>query len=230
MMRKKITYIILSEKSWNKDLVKNLSKKNDNINWAFINEREDFNIRKLESIMPDKIFIPHWSYIIPDEIFEKYECVVFHMTDLPYGRGGSPLQNLILLGKEKTKISALKVVKELDAGPIYLKKDLNLDGTAEEIFIRANSIIKLMIIEILEKNLEPKEQKGNVVHFKRRKPKDSNLVDLNELKDIYDHIRMLDADGYPKAFIESKYFKFEFSNASLKKGEEIKAEIKIIKK
>jgi methionyl-tRNA formyltransferase len=152
------------------------------------------------------------------------------MTDLPYGRGGSPLQNLIVLGKEKTKISALKVVKELDAGPIYLKKDLNLDGTAEEIFIRANSIIKLMIIEILEKNLEPKEQKGNVVHFKRRKPKDSNLVDLNELKDIYDHIRMLDADGYPKAFMENDYFKFEFSNASLKKGEEIKAEIKIIKK
>jgi methionyl-tRNA formyltransferase len=87
-----------------------------------------------------------------------------------------------------------------------------------------------MIIEILEKNLEPKEQKGNVVHFKRRKPKDSNLVDLNELKDIYDHIRMLDADGYPKAFMENDYFKFEFSNASLKKGEEIKAEIKIIKK
>ena len=230
MMKNKITYIILSEKSWNLNLVKNLSKKNDKINWIFINKRLDFNISNLESISPVKIFIPHWSYIISDEIFEKYECVVFHMTDLPYGRGGSPLQNLIVLGKEKTKISALKVIKELDAGPIYLKKDLSLHGSAEEIFIRANSIIELMIIEIIQKDLEPKEQKGDVVHFKRRKPNDSNIIDLKDLKDIYNHIRMLDAEGYQKAFIENEYFKFEFYNASLKKGEEIKAEIRIIKK
>lgn len=230
MENNKITYIILSEKSWNQDLVRNLSYKSNQINWVFINKRSDFNIGNLDSINPVKIFIPHWSYIIPDEIFEKYECVVFHMTDLPFGRGGSPLQNLIVLGKEETKISALKVVKELDAGPIYLKNKLSLNGTADEIFIRANSIIELMIIEIVNKELEPYEQKGVVVHFKRRKPKDSNIINLKNIKDIYNHIRMLDAEGYPKAFIENEYFKFEFSNATVKDGEEIKAEIRIIKK
>ena len=228
-MKKTTTYIILSEKSWNKDLVNDLLKKNDKINWVFINEQKYFNIRNLDSISPVKIFIPHWSYIIPSEIFKKHECVVFHMTDLPYGRGGSPLQNLIVLGKEKTKISALKVVKELDAGPIYLKNDLSLQGTAEEIFIRANSIIELMIIEIIEKNLKPKEQKGDVVNFKRRKPEDSNLNDLEDLKDVYDHIRMLDAEGYPKAFVENKYFKFEFYKASIKADGVIHSEVKIIK-
>ena len=54
--------------------------------------------------------------------------------------------------------------------------------------------------------------------------------DLKELKSIYDYIRMLDADGYPNAFIENDYFKFEFFNASLKKNEEINAEVRIIKK
>jgi methionyl-tRNA formyltransferase len=223
------TYIILSEKSWNSSLLQELSTKTEG-NWVFINKRSDFNIGNLDSINPIKIFIPHWSYIIPDEIFEKHECVVFHMTDLPFGRGGSPLQNLIVLGKEETKISALKVVKELDAGPIYLKSKLSLIGTADEIFIRANSIIELMIIEIINKELEPNEQKGVVVHFKRRKPKDSNITNLKNIKAIYNHIRMLDAEGYPKAFIENEYFKFELSNATLKDGEEIKAEIRIIKK
>ena len=51
---------------------------------------------------------------IPTEIFTSFECIVFHMTDLPYGRGGSPLQNLIVRGHKKTKVSALKVVKEVD--------------------------------------------------------------------------------------------------------------------
>ena len=224
------TYILVSEKNWNKNLLENLSSRKDNSKWVLINNKKDFNIENLNSINPDKIFIPHWSYIISDEIYEKHECIVFHMTDLPFGRGGSPLQNLIILKKEKTKISALKVVKELDAGPIYLKKDLNLYGTAEEIFIRSNSIIELMIIELIDKNLEPKEQKGDVVHFKRRKPNDSNLIDLKDLNGIYNHIRMLDADGYPKAFIENNCFKFEFSRAVLKTNGEIKADVRIIKK
>lgn len=44
------------------------------------------------------------------------------MTDLPYGRGGSPLQNLIVRNHYKTKISEIRVKKEIDSGPIYLKK------------------------------------------------------------------------------------------------------------
>ena len=230
MKKNKGTYIILSEKQWNNRLAKFLSEKFNEFTWVLVNKREDFNVSNLNIIGPLKIFIPHWSYIIPDEIFEKYECVVFHMTDLPYGRGGSPLQNLIVLGKEQTKVSALKVVKELDAGPIYLKKELSLSGTAEEIFIKSNSIIELMIIEIIENNLEPKEQEGVVVHFKRRKAKDSDISNLKELKDVYDHIRMLDADGYPKAFIENEFFRFEFFASKLQANGEIKADVRIIKK
>ena len=70
------------------------------------------------------------------------------MTDLPYGRGGSPLQNLIVRGHSETKISALKVEKKLDTGDIYLKKNLSLEGSAQKIFQRANTSIIDMIKEI----------------------------------------------------------------------------------
>ena len=53
---------------------------------------------------------------------------------------------------------------------------------------------------------------------------------LIDLISIYDYIRMLDADGYPKAFIENEHFKFEFFKASFKKGEEVRAEVIITKK
>ena len=64
--------------------------------------------------------------IIPKKIYSNYDCIVFHMTDLPYGRGGSPLQNLIVRGHKETKISALNVQSGLDTGDIYLKKKLIL--------------------------------------------------------------------------------------------------------
>ena len=44
------------------------------------------------------------------------------MTDLPFGRGGSPLQNLIVRGYKSTKLTAIKVQSGIDTGDIYLKK------------------------------------------------------------------------------------------------------------
>ncbi len=37
-----------------------------------------------------------------------------HMTDVPYGRGGSPLQNLIARGHTSTKLTAMRMTAEVD--------------------------------------------------------------------------------------------------------------------
>jgi methionyl-tRNA formyltransferase len=227
----KLTNIILSEKDWNRNLISILEIAHKNTNWLFINNKNDFNLDVLSKQNIDKIFIPHWSYIIPKEIYLNYECIVFHMTDLPYGRGGSPLQNLIVRGHTETKVSALKVVKELDAGSIYLKRDLSLVGTAEDIFKRANAIIAVMITEIISKNLRPKEQEGEIIEFKRRKPEESNIDKVEDLKTAYDYIRMLDAEGYPHAFLETSNLKLEFTNANYNTDDEIiTAHVRIFKK
>ena len=223
-------YIIVSEKEWHRNLVKELQEISENINWILINVRNDFSFKNLQRLEPIQIFIPHWSYIIPSEIYNNFECIVFHMTDLPYGRGGSPLQNLIIRGKKETKISALRVEKGLDTGPIYLKKPLSLMGTAQEIFLRAKYIVKEMIIEIIDEQLIPVAQKGEITEFKRRKPENSNLEGIIETEKLYDQIRMLDCEGYPPAYIESENFRFEFSRASLKSKQEIIADVRIIKK
>jgi methionyl-tRNA formyltransferase len=224
------TFIILSEKSWHKPLFESLKRNHSQYNWILIDKKEDFSTGNLEKISPDKIFIPHWSYIIPASIYENYECVVFHETDLPYGRGGSPIQNLIARGINNTKISALKAGKGLDTGPIYLKKDLNLNGTTKEIFLRCSGIIEEMIEEIIQEDIKPVPQEGDVVEFKRRKPEDGDLNDLSETDRVYDFIRMLDCEGYPAAYIENEHFRFEFTRASLKSEKEIIADVRIIKK
>jgi methionyl-tRNA formyltransferase len=151
------------------------------------------------------------------------------MTDLPYGRGGSPLQNLIVRGHKKTKISALKVEKGLDTGDVYLKKELNLEGSAQKIFDRSTSIVLLMIKEIVEKNMTPVKQTGEATLFKRRTPEMSNIEDVESLNKLYDYIRMLDADGYPKAYLENSSFRFEFSQSELK-NDSIEGHVRIIKK
>lgn len=222
-------YVLVSSKEWHIDLFSALCKRKGE-KWNIIQNKSDFNSENLSSLNPSKVFIPHWSHIIPEDVFNQFECIVFHMTDLPYGRGGSPLQNLIVRGHKSTMISALRVNEGIDTGDIYLKKSLDLSGTAQVIFERTVPIIESMIQEILDKNLQPSPQKGEPTLFKRRKPKESNIEDLSDLTDVYDHIRMLDAPGYPKAFLETEHFKLEFTSANYCDNEQVIADVRIIKK
>lgn len=200
-------------------------------NGIALTTREELNIEYLESIDPIYIFFLHWSWIIHESIYTKFNCVVFHMTDLPFGRGGSPLQNLIIRGFKETKVSAIKVNSGIDTGDIYLKRDLPLLGSATEIFHRAGDVIKDMISEIIASGISPVIQKGDPVYFKRRTPQQS-LIDNNilDIEGLYDFIRMLDARNYPHAFFENELFKFEFTNAALINEQELTAHVRIIKK
>jgi methionyl-tRNA formyltransferase len=219
--------IIATIKSWNINNAKDFIEDNKEYEIELITKKEGLNYNEIEEINPDYIFFPHWSWIIPKDIYINFNCVVFHMTDLPFGRGGSPLQNLIVRGIENTKISALKVDGGLDTGDIYLKKDLNLNGSAEEIFIRLSNIIFAeMIPFILNKKPEPQKQKGEAVKFERRKPKESEIEKNFSISKVYDYIRMLDAEGYPKAFIKYGDLKLEFNRAKLT-ADGIVADVKI---
>ena len=222
-------YILVTDKSWHDALFEDLVQKVPG-NWTRIKTRNELRLENIESIKPDWIFFPHWSHMIPREIFERFNCVVFHMTDLPFGRGGSPLQNLIVSGHKQTMISAIKVTEGLDTGDVYLKKPLSLEGSATGIFTRASSVIGDMIQTIISENPKPQPQTGEPTIFKRRKPEESNIEELNELNKVYDHIRMLDCEGYPHAFLENEYFRFEFTDASLQNGESIEAHVRITKK
>lgn len=209
-------YLIATTKSWNIEKVKKLEEKSkDKI--FLISNKDELNLEYLNKIRPKYIFFPHWSWIIPKDVYENYECIVFHMTDLPFGRGGSPLQNLLVRGIYNTKVSALRVCKGIDEGDIYLKKPIDIsEGSAEEIFTRISSVIfDEMIPEIVSKEIKPVPQEGEVVTFSRRKPEQSIIPDGLNQRQLYDYIRMLDGEGYPKAFTMVGNGRMEYSNARI---------------
>jgi len=212
-------YLVVGYKSWNRRVFDDVISRYPG-EWHYIGSREELTLKRVQELNPRYIFFLHWSWKVPAEIVNKYECVCFHMTDVPYGRGGSPLQNLILRGHKNTKLTALKMVEELDAGPVYLKEDLYIgSGSAEEIYIRTTYKAGEMIKRIISEEPEPVPQEGEVTVFQRRRPEESEIPDLDDLQHLYDVIRMLDAEGYPRAFLEWKGFRFEFSRAELHNGQ-----------
>jgi methionyl-tRNA formyltransferase len=221
----KQSYLVIGSKPWNRRVFADTISKQAG-RWYFVGTRAELSMEKVRSIDPRYLFFLHWSWKVPSELVNQYECVCFHMTDIPYGRGGSPLQNLILRGHTHTKLSAFRMTGKLDAGPVYLKQTLSLAGTAEDIYIRAARLAAQMIERIVTRNVRPVEQTGMVTIFQRRKREQSKVPPLPSLRAVYDFIRMLDAEGYPKAFIVYKGFRYELSRARVFK-ERVVSEVTI---
>ena len=179
----------------------------------------------------DVIFFPHWSWLVPDEILSRFNCVCFHSTPLPYGRGGSPVQNMVLNGKENTEFVALKMIKEVDAGPIYMRNTVSLIGGGEEVFRRIYKTSISMMSELLKGLPIPQEQNNeNIYEFKRRTPRDSEMLMTESIEHIFDKIRILDIEGYPPAFLDIGDYRLTFTHPVMKMSGEIDAHIKITRR
>jgi len=207
-------YVIAAVKPWFAEAYERRVGKRSDV-FSYLENPDTLSLDLLDKIGPRFVFFTHWPTRVPSEILNKYECVCFHMTDLPYGRGGSPLQNLILRGHEETQVCALRMVEELDAGPIYLKRPLTITGKAGDIYSNLADLVFDMIFNMIREKPTATPQTGLPSIFKRRKPADSELIKTGTDKDMYDHIRMVDAPTYPSAYLQWGEWVIEFSDACL---------------
>jgi len=206
--------IIATIKPWNISFFKKKIKllKGD---WKIVTNPSQLKIKKSKIKKVKNIFFIHWSYLVSKDILKKYNCICFHMTNLPYGRGGTPLQNLIIRKKKYTNISAFIMNDQIDSGDlIKIKREkLVLNGSAQQIYEQSSKIIFNMIKKIIKmKKIITHKQKGQIINFKRLKNNSEIDVNSNNLNNIYDHIRMLDAKTYKNAYIKIGKLKIDFFN------------------
>ena len=216
-------YVIASSKKWFNFIDTNHDLGNKII---FFDKKEDLTVENLEKISPRFIFFPHWNWLIQPNVFNNFECVVFHTAPLPFGRGGSPIQNLILNGYKEAPVCSLMVNETIDGGPIYTKEVISLEGSLRQIFKRINISINQQINHIIEIEPIPKPQKGEVVTFKRRKNTDNKIPENSDLFDFYERVRMLDHPDYPKSYIQHGNLRFEFEDCFLG-DDELFAKVKV---
>lgn len=80
-------------------------------------------------VVASALFIPKW---LRDEnpAVALWGAVNLHPSLLPRWRGAAPIPWTIIAGDGKTGVTTMKLTKELDAGPIYLQRELAVPGRA----------------------------------------------------------------------------------------------------
>ena len=140
----------------------------------------------------------------------KYNLVI-HESDLPYGKGWSPLTYQVIEGKNKIPITIFEASKKIDSGKYYFKDYIFLDGNELICQIREKQAEKTF--ELIEKfiknykNIKKKSQEGESSFYKKRNQENSKL-DLNKsIKENFNLLRVVDNEKYPAFFnyLGSKY-------------------------
>ncbi|MBQ6486644.1 hypothetical protein IJI76_02930 [Candidatus Saccharibacteria bacterium] len=91
--------------------------------------KEDLEIvKKLKSENPEaKGILASFGVMIKSDVLDLFEpegILNIHPSKLPKYRGSSPIETAILNGDEEFSVSIMKLVKKMDAGPIYYQETL----------------------------------------------------------------------------------------------------------
>ena len=146
---------------------------------------EIIHIKKLN---PDVVVVVAYGKIIPTEML-NIDNILFinvHASLLPRWRGAAPIQRAIMNMDKETGISIMKIVSELDAGPVLLKskidifKDTNYKVLSEKMSKLGGGLI-LKALELIEKNKANFiEQNKAVATYAKKIQKTETKINWNE--------------------------------------------------
>jgi methionyl-tRNA formyltransferase len=147
-----------------------------------------------------------YGRIIPAEILDIFPhgIINIHPSRFAEYRGSTPIEQAILDGKKETGSSIMRLVNEMDAGPIYAQSKLELRGD-ETKEILAKNLLDLgseLLIDnlpaILDGSLQPKSQDNSKATYTKLLDKEDGLV--NQKKPAEDIERQIRAfAGFPKS-------------------------------
>ncbi len=169
------------------------------------NHKVDYVFNKNEIKKGDICFILSCSRIIEQKYLDlNTNNIVVHASDLPEGKGFSPMQWQILEGKDEIIITLFEAVKEVDAGPYYLKKVLKFEGTElyNELRYKLGKIVVEMCLDFVNSynKLMPIAQNGNETFYRKRTSKDDELDPHKSIAEQFNHFRIADNENYPLWF------------------------------
>jgi methionyl-tRNA formyltransferase len=150
-----------------------------------------------------------------------YGIIGFHETPLPEGRGNAPIQWTIENKRSNLTITALKFVKEMDAGDYVYQYNvpISISDTLVELEEKRKTGVQkcfTAIIDEMEKGyLVTREQTGSLSISPKRTPPDSELDVNKTLIDLWDKIRICDNEKFPAFFWVNKkkiILKYEVEN------------------
>jgi len=89
---------------------------------------DEEEINHIKKLNPDLVIVVAYGKILPVKLLnlDKVLFINVHASLLPKWRGAAPIQRAIMNLDHETGVSIMKIVTELDAGPVLLQSKINI--------------------------------------------------------------------------------------------------------
>lgn len=147
-----------------------------------------------------------YGKIIPQEVIDIFPrgIINIHPSLLPKYRGPTPVETAILDGAKETGASLIRLVAEMDAGPVFAQKRISLEGTetkqslADKLLDAGSDLLKEHLPAILEAWLTPKPQIDKEATYTKLIKKEDGLMDLGQPAEVLER-QVRAYTGWPKS-------------------------------
>lgn len=199
MAKKKVALLFDKKNDW----IFNLLNENPLKHGSFI-IKSFFEKKKVRNF--DIVFLLGYTKKVSNNFLKKNNLtLVVHESDLPNGRGFSPIQWQLLEGKSEIIISLIEVTEDLDRGDIFIQSKMRFNGTElyEEIRNKQAKATKKIINNFLNKfpKFTKKKQYGKGSIYPKRKPYNSQLNFKKSIEENFNLLRIGNNDSWPSFFI-----------------------------
>ncbi len=124
--------------------------------------REEETVEALRELKPDICAVVAYGRILPQKVLDipKFGCINIHASLLPKYRGSAPYQWAVLNGEKETGVTAMYLVREMDAGDMIdaVRTPIGDNETAGELLDR----LAVLGAELLSKTLARFASQGKV--------------------------------------------------------------------
>ena len=180
-------------------------------------------IANLKRYDPDFLVVVAYGLILPREVLEipKEFSINVHGSFLPYWRGAAPINQVIFNRDSFTGVSIIKMIEELDAGPILNQEKIMLDhtetfGSLHQVLSELGAKNLLQVLDNINFNEEILQNNRLASYAPKIKKSDSKL-DFNQQASVLE-ARVRGLAPLPGAWFEYKGERFKVFKAEIVDG------------
>ena len=172
--------------------------------------------KTIKKLSPDLLITIAYGGLIPKKILDipRCESINIHPSLLPLWRGASPIQSAILNGDTKTGISLMRMIPELDAGPIFAVTETPIDPE-ENTLTLSNRLANMSAIlitdkieDIVNKNILPNEQQHQKATYAPKLTKKDAIINWTRpASEILNKIKAFNPWPIAHSILEQKNFR-----------------------
>lgn len=112
-------------------------------------------IEEMKKYNPDLFVVVAYGKILRQSLLNvpSIDSINIHASLLPKFRGAAPIQRVLMEDEEKTGITIMKVVREMDAGDIISQKEIAIDDDTDFGVLQEKlcDLAKPMILDVIKK-------------------------------------------------------------------------------